>query len=162
MASTEKSPTRAKTTAAAKAENGAETGAAHDERQHDESEHVGADADLDAEPTTASAVHELTGSLGRAWSEARATVNGIGENLGRRARNVRDETRRAATETRETLGDAASDMADLGEEIAEDAIELGRALGVSVSRFVRKHPVRSVALAAAAGAVLAHLLRRRH
>lgn len=128
MASTEKSPTRAKT-AAAKADNGADAaGAAHDDRPHDESEHVGDNADPDAaaEPTTAAAVHELTGSLGRAWSEARATVNGLGENLGRRARNVRDETRRAATETRETLGDAASDMADLGEEIAEDAIELGR------------------------------------
>jgi ElaB/YqjD/DUF883 family membrane-anchored ribosome-binding protein len=144
MASTEKTPTRSKPPADAAPDV-----------------HDGVDANAADEPTAAAAVHELTDTLGRAWNEARGTVNQLGVDLGKRAKNVRNETRRAASEARETLGDAATDMAELGEEIAEDAIELGRVLGVGVSRFVRKHPVRSIAIAAAAGAVFAHLLRGR-
>lgn len=109
----------------------------------------------------AEAIHELGDTLGRAWSEARASVSGIGAQLGRRARNVRRETRAAASETREGLHDAIGDIGELGEEIADDAIELGRAVGISVSAFVRRHPMRSLAIAAAAGMLAAHLLRRR-
>lgn len=109
----------------------------------------------------AEAIHELGDTLGRAWSEARASVSGIGAQLGQRARNVRQETRAAASETREGLHEAIGGMGELGEEIADDAIELGRAVGVSVSAFVRRHPMRSLAIAAAAGALAAHLLRRR-
>lgn len=151
MASTEKTPTRIKP------QPDAGDGA---QNAHDAADASAADAGGD-EPNAAAAVHELTDTLGRAWSEARGTVNQLGVDLGKRAKNVRAETRRAASEARETLSDAAGDMAELGEEIAEDAIELGRALGLGVSRFVRKHPVRSVAIAAAAGAVFAHLLRGR-
>lgn len=111
--------------------------------------------------TPAEAIHELGGALGRAWHEARDSVSDIGSKLGQRARNVRDETREAASETRETLQDAIDDMGELGQEVAEDAIELGRAVGVSVSKFVRQHPMRSLAIAAVAGALTAHLLRRR-
>jgi ElaB/YqjD/DUF883 family membrane-anchored ribosome-binding protein len=111
--------------------------------------------------TPAEAIHELGGALGRAWHEARDSVSDIGSKLGQRARNVRDETREAASETRETLQDAIDDMGELGQEVAEDAIELGRAVGVSVSKFVRQHPMRSLAIAAVAGAFAAHLLRRR-
>jgi len=146
MASTEK--TSSKTKAKPDDADGVHNGAPDD--------HV-----ADDEPNAAAAVHELTDTLGRAWTEARGTVSQLGVDLGKRAKNVRNETRRAASEARETLGEAAGDMAELGEEIAEDAIELSRALGLSVSRFVRKHPVRSVAMAAAAGAVFAHLLRGR-
>ena len=115
----------------------------------------------DAATTPAEAIHELGGSLGRAWSEARDSVSGIGAKLGQRARNVRSETREAASETREGLQDAIDGMGELGQEIAEDAIELGRSVGVSLSQFVRRHPMRSLAIAAAAGALTAHLLRRR-
>jgi ElaB/YqjD/DUF883 family membrane-anchored ribosome-binding protein len=111
--------------------------------------------------TPAEAIHELGGALGRAWHEARDSLSDIGSKLGQRARNVRDETREAASETRETLQDAIDDMGELGQEVAEDAIELGRAVGVSVSKFVRQHPMRSLAIAAVAGAFAAHLLRRR-
>ncbi|TDR40745.1 hypothetical protein DFR29_11259 [Tahibacter aquaticus] len=112
-------------------------------------------------PSPAEAIHELRDSVGRAWSEARDSVSGLGVKLGQRARNVRDETRQAASDTRESFDDAVSEMGELGEEIAEDAMELGRSIGVSVSQFVRRHPVRSVAIAAVAGALAAHLLRRR-
>ncbi|HSX61118.1 MAG TPA: hypothetical protein VLF18_13015 [Tahibacter sp.] len=111
--------------------------------------------------TPAEAIHELGGALGRAWHEARDSVGDIGAKLGQRARNVRSETREAASETREGLQDAIDEMGELGQEVAEDAIELGRAVGVSVSQFVRRHPMRSIAIAAAAGALAAHLLRRR-
>jgi ElaB/YqjD/DUF883 family membrane-anchored ribosome-binding protein len=114
-----------------------------------------------ATPTPAEAIHELGDTLGRAWSEARESVSDIGARLGQRARNVRQETRAAASETREGFHDAVSDMGGLGEEIARDAITLGRSVGVSVSAFVRRHPMRSLAIAAAAGALAAHLLRRR-
>jgi ElaB/YqjD/DUF883 family membrane-anchored ribosome-binding protein len=112
-------------------------------------------------PSPAEAIHELSGSLGRAWSEARDSVSDIGAKLGQRARNVRTETKEAASETREGLQDAIDGMGELGQEIAEDAMELGRSVGVSVSQFVRRHPMRSIAIAAAAGAIAAHLLRRR-
>ena len=114
-----------------------------------------------ADRTPAEAIHELGDTLGRAWSEARDSVGDIGAKLGRRARNVRGEAREAASETREGLQDAIDEMGELGQEVAEDAMELGRAVGISVSRFVRRHPMRSLALAAAAGAIAAHLLRRR-
>ena len=117
--------------------------------------------DETAGKTPAEAIHELGGALGRAWHEARDSVSDIGAKLGQRARNVREETREAASETRETLQDAIDDMGELGQEVAEDAIELGRAVGVSVSKFVRQHPMRSLAIAAATGALVAHLLRRR-
>lgn len=113
------------------------------------------------QPTPTEAIHELGGALSRAWSEARDSVSDIGAKLGQRARNVRTETREAASETREGLQDAIDGMGELGEEIAEDAMELGRAVGVSVSQFVRRHPIGSVAIAATVGAVVARLLRRR-
>lgn len=159
MASTEKTPVRAKAAHASQDETANGAGEPHETMQA--GDQAGAADDARQEHGAAEAVHELTDSLGRAWSEARGTVNDLGANLGRRARNVREEARSASFEARETLSDAAAGMAELGEEIAEDAVELGRALGVSVSRFVRKHPIRSVAIAAAAGAVLARLLRSR-
>lgn len=115
----------------------------------------------DATTSPAQAVHELRDSVGRAWSEARSSVSGLGVKLGRRARTVGEETRAAATDTRESFDAAVGEMGELGEEIAEDAMELGRAVGVSVSQFVRRHPIRSVAIAAIAGALAAQLLRRR-
>lgn len=117
--------------------------------------------DGQAQPTPAEAIHELGGTLGRAWSEARDSVSDIGAKLGRGARNVREGTREAAAETREGFQDAIDGMGELGQEIAEDAMELGRSIGVSVSEFVRRHPIRSIAIAAATGAIAARLLRRR-
>jgi ElaB/YqjD/DUF883 family membrane-anchored ribosome-binding protein len=122
---------------------------------------VESDAADPVTPTPAEAIHELSGSLGRAWSEARDSVSDIGAKLGQRARNVRDETRGAASETREGFSEAIDEMGELGQEVAEDAMELGRAVGVSVAQFVRRHPMRSIAIAAVAGAFAAHLLRRR-
>lgn len=125
---------------------------------------VETEGEAEAEATPASpaqAVHELRDSVSRAWSEARSSVSGLGVKLGRRARNVGDETRAAAADTRESFDEAVGGMGELGEEIAEDAMELGRAVGVSVSQFVRRHPIRSVAIAAIAGALAAQLLRRR-
>lgn len=148
MASTEKTSSKTKATPDADDADSVHNGAPDDHAADDE-------------PNAAAAMHGLTDSLGRAWAEARGTVNQLGIDLGKRAKNVRNETRRAANEARETLGEAAGDMAGLGEEIAQDTIELGRAVGLSLSRFVRKHPVRSVAVAAAVGAVFAHLLRGR-
>lgn len=123
---------------------------------------VEADGEAEATPVSpAQAVHELRDSVSRAWSEARSSVSGLGVKLGQRARNVGDETRAAAADTRESFDAAVGEMGELGEEIAEDAMELGRAVGVSVSQFVRRHPIRSVAIAAIAGALAAQLLRRR-
>ncbi len=118
-------------------------------------------ADEPSQPSPAEAIHELGGTLGRAWSEARDSVSDIGAKLGQRARNVRAETREVASETREGFQEAIDDMGELGQEIAEDAIELGRSIGVSVSEFVRRHPMRSIAIAAVTGAIAARLLRRR-
>jgi ElaB/YqjD/DUF883 family membrane-anchored ribosome-binding protein len=117
--------------------------------------------DDQAQPSPAEAIHELGGTLGRAWSEARDSVSDIGAKLGQRARNVRAETREAASETREGFQEAIDDMGELGQEIAEDAMELGRSIGLSVSEFVRRHPMRSIAIAAVTGAIAARLLRRR-
>lgn len=117
--------------------------------------------DEQAQPSPAEAIHELGDTLGRAWSEARDSVSGIGARLGRRARNVRAETREAASETREGFQEAIDDMGELGQEIAEDAMELGRSIGLSVSEFVRRHPMRSIAIAAVTGAIAVRLLRRR-
>ncbi|MCQ4166506.1 hypothetical protein [Tahibacter harae] len=132
-----------------------------DESAIDAQAEAAAEANEAGTVSPAEAIHELGDTLGRAWSEARASVSGIGAQLGQRARNVRQETRAAASETRDGLQDAIGGMGELGEEIADDAIELGRAVGVSVSAFVRRHPMRSVAIAAAAGMLAAHLLRRR-
>ena len=109
---------------------------------------VEVDSDAQDSPTSpAQAVHELRDSVSRAWSEARSSVSGLGVKLGRRARNVGEETRAAAADTRESFDAAVGEMGELGEEIAEDAMELGRAVGVSVSQFVRRHPIRSIAIA---------------
>lgn len=136
---------------------------ARHEAESDESvaDTVAVETDAADTATPAEAIHELGDTLGRAWSEARESVSGIGARLGQRARNVRQETRAAASETREGLHEAIGGMGELGEEIADDAIELGRAVGVSVSAFVRRHPMRSLAIAAVTGALAAHLLRRR-
>lgn len=152
MANNEKSSLRKAAAAAAEEETSDTTAAPQGESA--------ADAEASA-AGPAQAVHELRDSVSRAWSEARSSVNGLGVKLGRRARNVGEETRGAAADTRESFDAAVGEMGELGEEIAEDAMELGRAVGVSVSQFVRRHPIRSIAIAAVAGALAAQLLRRR-
>ncbi|UXI69990.1 DUF883 family protein [Tahibacter amnicola] len=123
----------------------------------------GGDADLPGDgPDAAKAAHELKDALGRAWSEARDTVGSLRGTLGKGARNVGRDTREAATEARETLSGAASEFGQLGEEVADDALELARAVGLGVSRYVRRHPLQSIVVAAAAGALIGRLLRGRH
>ena len=112
--------------------------------------------------STARAARRLKDDLGRVWSEARETVRDVGDTWRRGASNVGAEARHAASETRDTLGEALSGVGELGEDIAQDSIQLARSVGVNLENYVRKYPLRSVAIAAAAGAVLAHLLRGRH
>lgn len=109
----------------------------------------------------AEAAGELKESLGRAWTDARETVRSVGDTWRRGARNVRKETRKTASATRETLGEAFGGMGELGEEIAEEALDLAQAVGLNMKRFVRRHPLRSLAIAAVAGVFLAHAMRRR-
>lgn len=110
----------------------------------------------------AEAAGELKDSINRAWSDARETVRSVGDTWRRGARNVGKETRKTATATRETLGEALGDMGEISEEIAVDAIDLAKAAGIKVKRFVSKHPLRSLAIAAVAGVFLAQALRRHH
>ena len=120
-----------------------------------------ADTPPEAAPSPAEAAQHLKASLGRAWEEARDTVRDVGETWIRGADNVGAEARHAASATRETLGDAWEGLGELGEGIADDSLQLARAVGVDLERYVRRHPLRSLAIAAATGAVLAHLLRGR-
>ena len=120
-----------------------------------------ADAPDEAVPSPAEAAQHLKASLGRAWEEARDTVRDVGETWKRGAGHVGAEARHAASQTRETLGDAWEGLGELGEGIADDSLQLARAVGVDLERYVRRHPLRSLAIAAATGAVLAHLLRGR-
>ena len=87
----------------------------------DETPDATVDVDGEAEASAAGpaqAVHELRDSVSRAWSEARSSVSGLGVKLGRRARNVGEETRAAAADTRESFDAAVGEMGELGEEIA--------------------------------------------
>jgi hypothetical protein len=116
------------------------------------------DGDAKAVPTPAEALEELTGTLGRAWTGARGAVGAVGVTLKRHARNVGAETREAATETKDTLGDAVSGIGELGHEVAEDLGEIAKALGVSLRDYVRARPVKSLVIAAIAGAVVGRML----
>jgi ElaB/YqjD/DUF883 family membrane-anchored ribosome-binding protein len=95
------------------------------------------------------------------WNEARDTVREVGDTWRRGAGNVGAEARHAASQTRDTLDEALSGVGELGEDIAQDSLQLARAVGMNLEGYVRKYPLRSVAIAVATGAVLAHLLRGR-
>jgi ElaB/YqjD/DUF883 family membrane-anchored ribosome-binding protein len=116
----------------------------------------------DTDPVSAAAAaRHLKESLGRAWSDAKDTVRDVGDTWRRSATNVRAEARHATSETRDTLGDALGGMGELGEGIAEDTLDLARSVGINLERYVQRHPLRSVAIAAAGGALIALLLRGR-
>ncbi|GEM_PF-4330277 len=110
---------------------------------------------------TRAAAREFGDALGRVWSEARQTLHDVGDAWRQHGKSAQEEMRSAASETRETLGEAYADMGELGGELADDARELGRAVSADVSRYVRRNPMRSLAIAVAAGALVAYMLRGR-
>jgi ElaB/YqjD/DUF883 family membrane-anchored ribosome-binding protein len=136
----------------------AETAAAVEEGSDNRHEASGDDTDP---VSAAAAARHLKESLGRAWSDAKDTVRDVGDTWRRSAGNVRAEARHATNETRDTLGDALGGMGELGEGIAEDTLDMARSVGINLERYVQRYPLRSVALAAAGGALIALLLRGR-
>lgn len=113
----------------------------------------------DSITSTSDAVHDLRDSLGRAWQETREAVRNVGESWRRGAKNAGAEARHAANETRDHVGAAMNSLGEVGGEIGEETAELARNMGAGVRRYVRAHPLRSLAIAAGAGFVLTQLFR---
>jgi hypothetical protein len=112
--------------------------------------------------TPAEAAQELRNSLGRVWIAARENVRDIGQAWRRSARLMGEETRHAAGETRDSIGAAMNDMGEVREDLMREARDLSRSVSSNLGRYMRAHPVRTLAIAAVTGAIVAQALRRRH
>lgn len=87
------------------------------------------------------------------------------------ARSERPGTARAASDLRQHAHDLVEDVHGLGEaarrlarekvrEVRQDGTDKVQEYEDEIVAYVREHPIRSVLIAAAAGAILSSLLRR--
>jgi ElaB/YqjD/DUF883 family membrane-anchored ribosome-binding protein len=62
---------------------------------------------------------------------------------------------------RRVLGETAHKASDLAHDVADEAVTQGRRVARAAVQEVREHPVRSIAIGAAAGILIAAWLTRR-
>jgi ElaB/YqjD/DUF883 family membrane-anchored ribosome-binding protein len=62
---------------------------------------------------------------------------------------------------RRAIGETAHKAADFASDIADEAVTRGRQAAKAVVHEVREHPVRSLAIGAAVGVLVAALLMRK-
>ena len=105
----------------------------------------------------ASRLRGLRDSLDRAWKRVRSRMAASPSGDGSFPRKESPVSVDAPSEP--SLHSAFGEFSTLGAAVADDALALAKAWGVSVSDLVRRHPVRAVLIAGLAGAAIGIALR---